>query len=268
MKSSDKNISGVLHQKHSAQHYQLRRYLPAPMLASLVEQFWLVDWDLRGQSPHTQQNLPDTNMHLVISNQGAKVMGPVSKKYCYTMKGQGKIIAVKFNLGVLAERLSYPLDKALDREFGVADIFEFDQQELIENTLNAKSDEAAIAYLSQKLQNNTIQLGPSLIKVQSLAEQIKNNNNINRVEILAELSHTSVRNIQRLFKTYVGLPPKWLIRKYRIHHALEMLENQQLSFAELATNLDYADQSHLIRDFSEFLDITPKQYSKAVPQAN
>ena len=104
--------------------------------------------------------------------------------------------------------------------------------------------------------------------MQSLAEQIKNNNNIIRVEILAELSHTSVRNIQRLFKTYVGLPPKWLIRKYRIHHALEMLENQQLSFAELATNLDYADQSHLIRDFSEFLDITPKQYSKAVPQAN
>ena len=259
MKTIDKKISGVLHLKNSAQHYQLRRYLPKPTLATLVEQFWLVDWDLREQPSHTQQNLPDPNMHLVISNQGAKVMGPVSKKYRYTMQGQGKIIGVKFNLGVLAKRLPCPLDKAVGVEFEAADIFKFDQQKLIENTLNAKSDKAAVAYLSLELQNSNIQLGSSLIKVQCLAEQIKKIPEINRVEMLAELSHTSVRNIQRLFKTYVGLSPKWLIRKYRLHHALEMLENQQVSLAELATNLDYADQSHLIRDFNEFLNITPKQ---------
>ena len=67
-----------------------------------------------------------------------------------------------------------------------------------------------------------------------------------------------------MFKTYVGLSPKWLIRKYRLHHALEMLENKQFSVAELAANLDYADQSHLIRDFNEFLNVTPKQYASEI----
>lgn len=263
MKSSDKKISGVLHKKSSDQHYLLRRYLPDPTIGSLVEQFWLVDWDLRGQPPHTQQNLPDPNMHLVISYQDTKVMGPVSKKFHYTMHERGKIIGVKFNLGVLVKRLPCPIDKAVDNEFKVGDIFEFNQQKLIENTLNAKSDEAAVAYLSQELNNSMIQLDPLIIKVQSLAQRIKNNNEINRVEQLAKLSHISVRNIQRLFKTYVGLPPKWLIRKYRLHHALEILDNKELSLAELATVLDYADQSHLIRDFNEFLSITPKQYAQA-----
>jgi len=263
MKTSDKKISGLLHQKSSALHYQLRRYLPEPSLAPLIEQFWLVDWDLRGLPVHTQQNVPDPNMHLVISNQGVKLLGPVSKKYRFTMQGQGKIIAVKFNLGVLAKRLPCPLDKVLDTEFDATEIFEFDQQKLIKNTLNAKSDKAAVTYLSHELQNSIIQEDPWLSKVQILVEQIKNNQEINRVEILAELSHTSVRNIQRLFKTYVGFPPKWLIRKCRLHHALEMLENQQISLAELATTLEYADQSHLIRDFNKFLNITPKQYASA-----
>lgn len=262
MKISDKKISGVFHQNNNAQYYQLRRYQPEPVLASLVEQFWLVDWDLRGQPAHNQQNLPDPNMHLVVNNQDAKVLGPVSKKYRYTMQGQGKIIGVKFNLGVLAKRLPCSIDKAIDIEFEADDIFTFDQKKLIENTLYAKTDKAAVAYLSGVLLNSVIKVDPSLIKVQTLAEKIKNNGEINSVEMLAALSQISVRSLQRLFKTYIGLSPKWLIRKYRLHHALEMLESQQLSLAELATNLDYADQSHLIRDFNQFLNITPKQYTQ------
>lgn len=263
MKSSNKKISGVLHPNKSAQHFELRRYHPEPELASLVEQFWLVDWDLRNQPTHHQQNLPDPNMHLVISDQSAKIMGPVSKKYGYIMQGQGRIIGVKFNLGVLAKRLPCALDKAVDKEFEAADIFEFDQQKLIENTLYAKTDDAAIAYISRELKSNARPLNPIILTVQTLAEQIKNNSEINRVEILAELSQHSVRNLQRMFKTYVGLSPKWLIRKYRLHHALELLENQQLTLSQLAANLDYADQSHLIRDFNAFLNITPKQYASA-----
>jgi len=202
-------------------------------------------------------------MHLVISNQSGKLMEPESKKYCYTMQGQSKIIGVKFNLGVLAKRLPCSIDKAFDSEFEAANIFKCDQQKLIKNTLNANSDEASVAYLSQKLRDNVVQVDPLLIKVQTLAEQIKNNNDIDRVEMLAELSHTLIRSLQRMLKTYVGLSPKWLIRKYRLHHALEMLESEQLSLTELAANLDYADQSHLIRDFNEFLNITPKQYASA-----
>jgi len=250
-----------MHQTNSAQHFRLRRYQPD--LAPLVEQFWLVDWDLRGQPSHTQQNWPDPNMHLVISKQGTKVLGPISKKYLHNMQGQGRIIGVKFNLGVLAKSLPCSIDKAVDIEFRAADIFKFEQQKLIENTFHAKSDKAVVEHLSHELQNYTHKIAPAILTVQTLAKQIKEDSEINRVEILAERSHHSVRSLQRMFKTYVGLSPKWMIRKYRLHHALEMLESEQLSLAELASNLGYADQSHLIRDFNEFLDITPNKYAQA-----
>ncbi|WP_293746825.1 helix-turn-helix transcriptional regulator [uncultured Paraglaciecola sp.] len=268
MQSNDKKISGVLHPNSSAQHFQLRRYLPESTLAPLIEQFWLVDWDLRGQQPHNQQNLPDPNMHLVISQQGAKVLGPVSKKYHYCMQGQGKIIGVKFNLGVLAKRLPCPIDKAVDTEFEAADILLFDQQKLVENTLNADCDKDVVTHLDETLRKIVMPQDSALSNVQALAEQMKNNNEIKRVEMLADISRTSVRTLQRLFKTYVSLPPKWLIRKYRLSHALEMLENRQLSLTELAANLDYADQSHLIRDFNGFLDITLSNIRKPTKLQN
>ena len=96
----------------------------------------------------------------------------------------------------MAKRLSCPLDNVLDTEFDASEIFEFDQQKSIKNTLNAKSDKAAVTYLSHKLQNSIIQEDPWLSKVQILVEQIKKNQEINHVEILAELFHTSVCNIQ------------------------------------------------------------------------
>ena len=267
LKINDQKISGVLQQKTSANHYQLRRYQPTNELASLVDQFWLVNWDLRGQPVHTQQNLPDPNMHLVINNQEAKVLGPVSKKYNYTMQGQGKIMAVKFNLGGLSEYLPCCINEAVDKEFELNAIFAIDQNKLLKQLLDSKSDDEIVKHLTHYLLDYLPRLNINkLLLTQTLVEQIKTNNNINRVEQLAELSHTSVRNIQRLFKTYIGLSPKWLIRKYRLHHAMAMLEDHNISFIELATKLDYCDQSHLIKDFNEFLNITPKQYALALEQ--
>ena len=266
LKTFNQKISGVLHPKKSIQHYHLRRYQPAPELASLVDQFWFVSWDLRGQPEHIQQNLPDPNMHLVISKQGAKVMGPVSKKYSFTMQGQSKIIGVKFNLGALVEHLSCCASDAVDKEFELKNLFAFDQQELQKQALNNTDDETVIKHLTLCLLDYLPSSTKQLRIAQTQVEQIKTNNNINRVEQLADLSHTSVRNLQRLFKTYVGLSPKWLIRKYRLHHAMTMLEEHNISFTELATRLDYSDQSHLIRDFNEFLNITPRQYALALEQ--
>jgi AraC-like DNA-binding protein len=260
LKSNNQKLTGVLHTQNSAKHYQLRRYFPAAELQSLVEQFWLVDWDLRGQAEHIQQNLPDPNMHLVINRNGAKVLGPVSKKYAFKMQGQGRIIGIKFKLGVLVKRLSCSIEQAVDQEFAASDVFQEMSQSFCTRILQEDNDQAVVDSLSNLLAHYLPQPTPTLINAQSLAEHIKIHHHINQVSVLADLSQHSVRNIQRLFKGYIGLSPKWLIRKYRLHQALALLDNQQLSLAQLAIDLDYADQSHLIKDFNDFLDVTPKQY--------
>lgn len=52
------------------------------------------------------------------------------------------------------------------------------------------------------------------------------------------------------FAEHVGIGPKWVIRRYRLHEVTErMAAGADLDWAALAAELGYADQAHLARDF-------------------
>ena len=126
MKSNDNKIAGILHHRKSAEQYHLRRYFPDAHLSDLIEQFWLVDWDLRGKRAHTQQNLPDPNFHLILDNRQVKLIGPVSKAYSYKMEGKGRILGVKFSLGALSTHLELSPSNYVDKELDIQGVFDFD----------------------------------------------------------------------------------------------------------------------------------------------
>jgi AraC-like DNA-binding protein len=83
---------------------------------------------------------------------------------------------------------------------------------------------------------------------------------------LAAWRATSPRRLQRLFAEYVGVGPKWVIRRYRLHEITERLATgTPIDWARLAAELGYADQSHLSRDFTEIVGETPTQYAQRYP---
>ncbi|MBZ9638723.1 helix-turn-helix domain-containing protein, partial [Streptomyces sp. PSKA30] len=85
---------------------------------------------------------------------------------------------------------------------------------------------------------------------------------------VADFAHAeglSVRALQRLFSTYVGVSPKWVILRYRIHEALEHAgTHTDINWATLATDLGYADQAHLVRDFTATVGVSPTAYAQGV----
>jgi AraC-like DNA-binding protein len=86
--------------------------------------------------------------------------------------------------------------------------------------------------------------------VADLVERIAGEPELTRVDSVAALYGTSVRGLQRLFAEYVGVGPKWVIRRYRLHEITERLAaGGPVDWAGLAAELGYADQAHLVRDF-------------------
>ena len=74
-----------------------------------------------------------------------------------------------------------------------------------------------------------------------------------------------VRALQRLFAEYVGVSPKWVIQRYRLHEAAERIARmrpEELDGAALAADLGYADQAHFIRDFRRWVGFTPAEYAR------
>ena len=76
------------------------------------------------------------------------------------------------------------------------------------------------------------------------------------------------RMLQRLFATYVGVSPKWVIQRYRLHEAAEQLASgASISHSALALDLGYTDQAHFVHDFKAVVGTSPAAYARAVRRA-
>jgi len=83
-----------------------------------------------------------------------------------------------------------------------------------------------------------------------------------RVDDLAARHAMSPRTLQRLFRRYVGVSPKWVLQRYRLHEAAERIaEGRDRDWAATALELGYADQAHFIRDFKALIGASPAQYA-------
>ncbi len=84
-----------------------------------------------------------------------------------------------------------------------------------------------------------------------------------RVEHLAREFGIGARRLQRLFGDYVGVSPKWILQRYRLHEAAERIAaGGATDWAAMALDLGYSDQAHLIRDFKKLVGQPPGEYAK------
>ena len=67
-------------------------------------------------------------------------------------------------------------------------------------------------------------------------------------------------HVARSFREFTGKTIGEYIRSTRLDHARRLLEDRQLSIAEVAHLAGFVDQSHLTRLFRRCLDLTPKQF--------
>lgn len=71
----------------------------------------------------------------------------------------------------------------------------------------------------------------------------------------------SERQLERKFKTAVGISPKKYQRIIRFEKSLQLLMGAGYkSLASVAHRLNYTDQSHFIKDFKEFSGMTPYEF--------
>jgi AraC-like DNA-binding protein len=85
---------------------------------------------------------------------------------------------------------------------------------------------------------------------------------VQRVSQVCEKFALTERTLQRLTARRIGLSPKWLIQRRRLHEAAERLrEAERPDLARVALDLGYADQAHFGRDFRAVTGLTPGEFA-------
>jgi AraC-like DNA-binding protein len=79
-------------------------------------------------------------------------------------------------------------------------------------------------------------------------------------EIQKDLCVTE-RTLQRMFEKNIGVSPNQFRKIHQFNKAFRQLNNREFqNLSDIAYDNGYADQSHYIRAFKEFTNITPKEY--------
>lgn len=101
-----------------------------------------------------------------------------------------------------------------------------------------------------------------------LQAQLWMQNHLNKAAIsmhkLAELFGMSQRNFTRRFRSATNMTPIQYLQSQRLREAKELLQNSNLSIAEIAYRVGYIDVSYFTKLFKQFASITPKEYRTTV----
>ncbi|HEX6351636.1 helix-turn-helix domain-containing protein [Actinophytocola sp.] len=226
------------------------RHEPSPELAPWVARYWEAHWDYA--EPYHQKIVPYPNVHLSFGEGRADVNGVVSGYQIKVLEGAAGVFGVAFRPGCFRPFLGAPVSTITDKVVPAAEVFGTDLPE--------RPDKAEIeAFLLARLPAPD----PRADEAANAVETIATDPTVTRVETLADVTGTSVRGLQRLFAEYVGIGPKWVIRRYRLHGVTERLAAQEpVDWAALAADLGYADQGHFIRDFKNMFGETPTWYAE------
>jgi AraC-like DNA-binding protein len=256
---------GILRPDAARARFALSRREPSDDLAAHVERHWSVRWDLRGEPPFTQEILPHPCVNLVAEPGLVGVYGIPLGRSPHTIQGAGAAIGTKFRPGGFGGFLGRPARELNGRTVALGELFGAAGTRLQRRLGDLAGDEDAhVDEVEEFLRERLPAPDPRYELVRAVVGDMLVAAPSTTVTELAERHAVTPRTLQRAFADFVGVGPKWVLKRYRMHEAAERIASGEAGDgASLALDLGYFDQSHFIRDFTAQIGVTPSAYERA-----
>jgi AraC-like DNA-binding protein len=259
-------VRGVLRPVAASGEMQHGRIAAPEALRGVVQHFWSVRWDLRGAPPFVPETLPHPNVHMVFEDEGAKIAGVHTGRFTTELADEGWVFGVKFRAGAFRPYLGRSVASLRDRSVPIDEVFGTQGVALARQISRLREDAEKAAAVERFLNERVTPSDPNVERVGNIVDDIAEHRDLVSVEQVVERSRVGKRTLQQLFSSYVGVGPKWVINRYRLHEALERLQRgADIDFTALAMELGYFDQAHFIRDFRKLVGCTPAAYTRRQP---
>jgi AraC-like DNA-binding protein len=256
-------------------HYVCRT--PTRPLGDFVERLWL----LSDAPQHSRERIvPSGTMELVINLHedelriydpaqpqpckrfsGAVVSGTYSRAFVIDTREHASIIGVHFKPGGAFPFLGMEASEVADAHVDLETLWGTSAKELRERLCAAKTSAARLNLLESALAAHLFRPLERHDAVRFALDSFGRADPDLTVRHVARAVGLSQRRFIQLFAREIGLSPKLFCRVQRFQRALETVRQTAVpDWARLAADCGYYDQSHLIRDFRCFSNLSPTEY--------
>ncbi|GAB2448947.1 helix-turn-helix domain-containing protein [Nocardioides hungaricus] len=244
----------------------IHRFAPSPELAAVVRRYWMPVWSLPAGVTSTQRVLQYPVCLIVVSPEYALLVGPSSGLSTQELAGSGWALGTMLQPAAGFTLAGGSVDRLTDRTVPLEDgaLADRVREAVGDDPGDPDRQRAAVAAVEEWL-CRLLPVDDEGLLVNAIVEYVEGDSSVQRVGQVCEKFAITERTLQRLTARRIGLSPKWLVQRRRLHEAAERLrapaDTGRPALARLAADLGYADQAHFGRDFRSVTGLTPGEFA-------
>lgn len=237
------------------------RLWPSPDLGTFIEHYWWVRWDV--SEPRVSELLSYPSVHVVFEADHARITGVVRGRFSRKVEGRGAVFGVKFHPGMFRQFCPGSVSAITDRVLPLGRELGTPAGPLARALWRVPTEVERAGRIEASLGAVLPAPDPDALLARDLVNRVRVDSVLRSVASLAAASGIAARTLQRLFREYVGVGPKWVVRRFRLQEAAELLATTNDTVASVAARLEYFDQAHFVRDFKRVVGMTPVEFKRS-----
>jgi AraC-like DNA-binding protein len=246
-----------------------RRVEPTGAAKHWVDSYWIIESD--DNAPHDQKIIPDGYPEIILhfadryrinisgswEDQDFSLLAGQIKQHFYLRNtGCVSILGIKLQPYALTQLFQLDMSLVTDKVVPLDAVKIQPLTDLDKRIRVAHEMDERVAIVNKFFESFSFAVFP----IQKAINSILETKGGITVEKLSEEMAVSERQTERLFKKIIGLSPKFYCRIIRFNAIFQLLSQRDPSWAELAYEAGFADQSHFIRNFKAFTGEGPSDY--------
>jgi AraC-like DNA-binding protein len=251
----------------------IRKFLPAPALATFIKEYIIIETDEEVQN----KTLPDLSVVMSFRIKGTvlrvkderedkipatAISGLRKTPRIFRYSGSTRNLLIIFKAGGMAAFSKIPVHELFEFTVDADNIFKASiLNDVHQKLADANSDQAMIGIIEAFLTENLSPTFPDSI-IYKAVQLIEKQRGIIRIKEFASNFNISQDPFEKRFRKVIGSSPKQFASILRLRHLIKTYPALS-SLTDASYQAGYFDQSHFIKDFKSFTGETPKGFFKS-----
>ena len=254
-----------------------RKITPSLPLQPFVECYYVWENDQLLQTPLTVESPPSGYVAMVFiygdryrvgqGQEGQETVpqsflaGQFTRNYTLHLLGKVGMLGIVFKPAAVSSIFGVPMVELTNQRFALDTVLGADARELNDKILEAPDHPARVALIEAFLLDKVCASSFKIDVVDYAVDIMLEKKGSLSVKDLAEELHLCRRQFERRFLSKVGLSPKYYARIKRLSYVCSLLANgKPFNWHDIIYEGGFYDQSHFIKDFTEFIGKPPSEY--------